>query len=159
LQTITPFDSLIRGIQAPEKESTMRKIMLTAMLALAVPVLVADANDGEGDKTPAKAPYVHSVIFYLKKDTPAAKREAMIADCHKMLGKIPTVRGLWVGEPAAKSTPDIAVKDFHVGLLVLFENSDGLKTYLDHADHLKFVEIYLPLVEKVVVYDFADKGK
>jgi hypothetical protein len=134
----------------------MRKIMLTATLAVLLSMLIAHAD--EGDKTPAKAPYVHSVIVYLKKDTPPAKREALIADCHKVLGKIPTVRGLWAGEPAAKGSPD-AVKDFQVGLLVLFDNYDGLKTYLDHPDHLKFVETYLPLAEKIQVYDYTDKGK
>jgi hypothetical protein len=134
----------------------MRKIVLTALMTLTVPVLIAHAD--EGDKTPKKAPYVHSVIFYLKKDTPPAKREAMIADCHKMLEKIPTVRGLLVGEPAEKGT-EIAVKDYSIGLLVLFDDYDGLKTYADHKDHLKFVEMYLPLCEKVVVYDFMDKTK
>jgi hypothetical protein len=136
----------------------MRKFVLMATLALTMPVFVASAD--EGDKTGApKAPYVHAVVFYLKKDTPPAKREAMIADCHKVLGKIPSVRGIWVGEPAAKGTPDIGVKDFSVGLLVLFDNDDGLKTYLDHPEHLKFVETYLPLVEKVAAYDFMDKSK
>jgi hypothetical protein len=136
----------------------MRIHLLTATLALLVTAVIASADEGKGDKTPSKAPFVHPVIFYLKKDTPAAKREALIADCHKMLAKIPSVRGLWAGEPAAKSTPE-AVKDFQVGLLVLFDNAEGLKAYLEHPDHLKFVEIYLPLIEKIQVYDFVDKAK
>jgi hypothetical protein len=134
----------------------MRNIVLAATLALLVTVPAPRAD--EGDKAPAKAPYVHSVVIYLKKDTPAAKREALIADCHKVLAKIPSVRGLWAGEPAAKATPD-ALKDYQVGLLVLFDNYDGLKTYLDHPDHVKFVQTYLPLAEKVQVYDFLNKAK
>jgi hypothetical protein len=157
LQGMRPFDSLSGGMQAPAKEFTMQKILALTALFVAAPLLAASAD--EGDKTAPKAPYVHSVIFYLKKDTAPAKRDAMIADCHKVLGKVPTVRGIWAGEPAAKGTPDVAVKDYQVGLLVLFENYDGLKTYLDHPEHLKFVEIYGPSIEKVLVYDFADKAK
>jgi hypothetical protein len=140
----------------------MRKIVVTVVLALmawlAVPVPGGWADQGDPPKS-AQPPYVHSVIFYLKKDTPAAKREELIADCHKVLGKIPSVRGIWVGQPAAKGTPDFAVKDFHVGLLVLFDNYEGLKTYLEHPIHLKFVEMYSPHIEKVLVYDFMNKAK
>src|ERR1700730_2430017 len=56
LRRMPPFDSLIPGIQELNTEATMRKIMLTATLAALLPVLIAKAD--EGDKTPAKAPYV-----------------------------------------------------------------------------------------------------
>jgi hypothetical protein len=98
-------------------------------------------------------------VFYLKKDTPPAKVEAMIADCHGMLAKIPTVRGLWAGRPADKASPNLAVKDYHVALVILFDNYDGFTTYADHPTHLKLVETYSPLFDKVLVYDFENQAK
>jgi hypothetical protein len=140
----------------------MQKIVATVLLALAAGLVIRQSPARADDPQAAKSgqpPYVHTVVFYLKKDTPPPKVEAMIADCHSILGKIPTVRGLWAGRPAAKATPDKAITDYQVGLTVLFDNYDGLKTYLDHPTHLKLVETYAPLFDKVLVYDFENQAK
>ncbi len=100
------------------------------------------------------APYVHAVIFYLKKDAPAGEVDSLIEDTHKLLGKISTVRGLWVGKPAAKATPEYAIKDYHVGLLVLFDDFDGLKKYLDDPLHQQYLDKHGKHWDKVPVYDF-----
>lgn len=107
------------------------------------------------------APYVHTVIFQLKKDAPAGTAQSMIDDAHDMLGKIPTVRELRCGKPAEKSSPDVAKKDYHVGLVIFFDDFEGLKTYLEHPLHLKYVDKYLKHVEmdKLGVYDFLDQKK
>lgn len=101
------------------------------------------------------APYVHAVIFYLKKDAGDGEADALIADGTKLLGKIATVRGLWIGKPADPATPDVAVKDYQVGLSVLFDNYDGLKTYLDDPLHQQFKDQHEKYWDKATVYDFS----
>lgn len=104
--------------------------------------------------TPRKAPpLVHTVIFALKKDAPANEADALIADSQKLLAKIPSVREIRAGKPADKATP-IAAKDYQVGLLVLFDDADGLQTYLDHPLHKEYVANHEKNFEKVVIYDF-----
>jgi hypothetical protein len=103
--------------------------------------------------------YVHSVVFYLKKDAPKGSDAELIADSHKLLAKIPSVKGLWVGRPADKYTPKVAVTDYQVGLLVLFDNYEGLKTYLDHDLHTQYVEKHGKHIEKVLVYDYVHQAK
>lgn len=120
------------------------------LMAAAFPVVAADD---------VKAPYVHSVIFYLKKDAPKDEGKALIADAHDLLAKIPSVRTIKIGPPAEKATPKVAVTDYQIGLLVLFDNYDGLKTYLDHDLHLKFVDKHMKHIEKVLVYDFENAKK
>jgi hypothetical protein len=140
----------------------MRKIVVSAAVLAAASLMIAiGAEKSQAAQPPKKGqpPYVHSVVFYLKKDTPPAKIQAMIADCHSILGKIPSVRGLWAGRPADKGTPDLAVKDYQLGLMVLFDDYDGLKAYLDNPTHLKFVETYAPTFEKALVYDFQNQAK
>lgn len=112
-------------------------------------------------KPAAKAPYVHVVIFYLKKDAPANAAEEMIADATNLLAKIPTVREVRCGRPADKATPMFAKNDYQVGLMVLFDNYDGLKTYLDHELHTKYVEKHLKHVDekKLLVFDFSNQTK
>jgi hypothetical protein len=114
------------------------------------PAVAADKTD---------APFVHTVIFYLKKDAPKDATKGMIADATELLGKIPSVRSVKIGPPSEKTTPKVGVTDYQLGLLVLFDDAAGLKTYLDHPLHLKYVEKHEKHIEKVLVYDFQNQSK
>jgi hypothetical protein len=138
----------------------IRTLLLGMALVFGCAVLAAPA--GADDKAPGgkvEPPYVHAVFFYLKKDAPKGEVESLIADTHEMLGKIPSVRKLWVGRPAEKSTPKFARTDYQVGLLVLFDNFDGLKEYLDHPRHTEYVKKHEKHWDTVPVYDFVNQKK
>jgi hypothetical protein len=142
----------------------LRKLCLVSLLALAW--LVAGDRAAPplraADKPAAKdAPYVHVVLFTMKKDAPAADVDLAIKDAHEMLEKIPTVRSLKIGRPAEKATPMFAKKDYQIGLVVLFDDYDGLQTYLDHAQHTQFVEKHSKNwdMEALRVFDFMDQKK
>jgi hypothetical protein len=140
----------------------LRRIAVLAVLALAAAAVV-DGTAGGEKKSDApgakKANYVHSVIFYLKKDAPEGEVGKLIEDSHKLLAKIPTVRHLSVGRPAEKATPKYAITDFSVGLLVFFDDYDGLQKYLDHPLHAEYLEKHGKYWEKVPVYDFVNQMK
>lgn len=140
------------------------KLTMCAVIAAAVAVIAFQQFSGEAGSQEKKkkvekapAPYVHAVIFYLKKDAPKKADERMIEDAHKLLAKIPSVRSVRAGHPAAKHTPKIAVTDYQVGLLVIFDDADGLHTYIDHELHTEYVKRHEKHVEKVLVYDFVDR--
>lgn len=136
--------------------------MLGFALTIVVSVTLLAMNGGKpsaAEDKRAAAPYVHTVIFHLKKDAPQDAATSAIADCHALLTKIPTVRELRVGRPAEKSTPDVSVKDYQFGLVVLFDDYDGLDKYLVHPKHVEFVNKHLKNVEKVLVYDFINQPK
>ena len=130
-----------------------------AIVTLAVVAVVAAHGQDKKEEKKAKPLYVHAVIFYLKKDAPKDAVETFIKDVHEMLEVIPSVKGIWVGRPADKGTPDFAKKDYDVGLVVLFDNYDGLKEYLDHAKHVAFVKKHGKYFETVNVFDFMDQKK
>jgi hypothetical protein len=136
----------------------MRKPLIVLFLSVAAAPALALGHAGEGDKTQgkqAKRPLVHAVYFYLKKDAPAGAADKLINDAHEFLKPIATVRSFWVGRPAQKPTPEAAVSDYQVGLLITFEAPEGLHTYLDHPLHLKFVERHKKNLAKVSVFDFV----
>jgi hypothetical protein len=142
----------------------MRSMLVMAAAALALVAL--QIGDGAGlaqekkkGKGAGKAPYVHTVIFHVKKDAPKDCVEHLIVDSHDLLAKIPSVKGLWVGRPAEKSTPKFAAKDYDVGLLVLFNDYEGLQEYLDHKLHTEYVEKHAKNFERVIVYDFVNQKK
>jgi len=139
----------------------VRKLLVVGILAAlaVVAAQVSDAPAQEKKKGKTKAPYVHTVIFYLKKGAPKDSISDLISDSHAMLAKIPSVKGLWAGRPAEKSTPKFAATDYDCGLLVLFENYEGLQEYLDHKLHTEFVEKHGKNFERVTVYDFINQKK
>src|SRR5947209_12141439 len=106
-----------------------------ASLFLALGACLFMARDGaaeapvETKSIVKEAPLSHVVIFQVKKDAGADAIEGIIADAHAMLTKIPTVRGLKVGRPSEKSKGGPVVQDYQIGLLVMFDDYDGLKTY------------------------------
>jgi hypothetical protein len=117
-----------------------------------------DVKVAKKETAAKEAPFAHVVIFQLKKDAGADATESLIADSHEMLEKIPTVRGLKVGRPSEKKEANSAT-DFQVGLLVMFDDQAGLKTYADHDEHQKFVKKHGKNFDKVVVYDFINSAK
>lgn len=144
----------------------MRNVVIGAALAAVgllagYQVLDRGRAGAQADNKAAAAPYAHVVIFYLKPDAPKNAAEEMIADAHGMLAKIPTVRSIRIGRPAEMATPDFAKKDYQLGLLVLCDDYNGLKTYLDHPLHTKYVEKHLKHVDekKLLVYDFINQTK
>ncbi len=142
----------------------MRTMLVVALTVFGLVALLGAVNAGQGDegdkkKVKVRPPYVHAVIFYLKKDAPKDTVEKAIADCHTLLAKIPTVRGVWAGRPAEKSTPKFAAKDYDFALLVLFDNYEGLQEYIDHKLHIEYVERHGKHFDRVSVFDFANQKK
>jgi hypothetical protein len=110
-------------------------------------------------KTAGRAGFVHTVIFYLKKDVPESTVDTIIADARDLLVEVPTVRGLKVGRRSEKSNGERNDKEFQIGLLVLFDGYDGLQEYNVHPKHKEFVARHLKSFEKIAVFDFEDTSK
>jgi hypothetical protein len=109
--------------------------------------------------TVKKAPYVHTVVLKLKgggkNDSNSTQKDvnSMLHDLPS-LAKIPSVRALYYGTPAPKSTPEFSVKDFSLTITVLFDDFSGLKSYLEDPIHTKFIEKHLKENwEKPIAYD------
>lgn len=102
---------------------------------------------------------VHVVILKLKSGSPDSEPQSVIDDTYSQLSKIKTVRGLWAGKPSGKGTPDVAKDDYTVALAFVFDDSSGLRQYLDDPVHTKFADKHLKKWETPIVYDFEPKKK
>ena len=138
---------------------TRKSTQLLAVVLAATFAIQGFAGAQGGSKGAKQAPYMHVVVFYLKKDAPKNAAQGLIEDSHKLLAKIPTVRQLWVGRPAEQSTPKVAVTDYAVALTIAFDNYDGLKSYIDHDLHQEYLKRNGSNIEKVLVYDFVNQMK
>ncbi len=108
-------------------------------------------KDLEGVK---KAVLVHARIYRLKEGGSEEQAKALVDDVTKTLAKVPGVRGLWVGRPAAPGTPELAPTNYQVGVVVLLDGADALATFLDNPQHQKLAARLQKNWEKPTVYDF-----
>lgn len=95
--------------------------------------------------------FVHHVFFWLK--NPDSK-----ADCKRfeeginLLLTIPEIKLSHVGKPV-QSPREVVDDSFTYSYMAIFENEADQDSYQVHPTHLKFVEEYGDLWQKVIVYD------
>ncbi|TDB65158.1 Dabb family protein [Arundinibacter roseus] len=95
--------------------------------------------------------FVHHVFFYLK-NPDSAQDEAKLLEGLEKLSKVSTIQMVHIGRPASTNR-SVIEKGYAVSWLCFFKNLIEEEMYQTDPIHLKFVEDYAHLWEKVVVYD------
>lgn len=109
-------------------------------------------SSNAGTTAPRPAPINHVVFFKL---TDAAKADALVVDCNKLLAGIPSVTSYFCGRHI--DTGRDSVDDgYDVGLYVGFDSEEGYSSYLVHPDHLALVAKWGPDFAQVQVRDVYD---
>lgn len=97
----------------------------------------------------------HVVLYWLKEPGNTEHRSQII-EVSKTFTKIPGVLDVRVGK-VIESNRSIVDDSFDVGILVVVLDAKRLQEYLDHPIHQNAKrDVLLPLVEKVLVYDFQE---
>jgi hypothetical protein len=97
----------------------------------------------------------HIVLCWLKEPGNEEHREQIIK-ASKLFRDIPGVLNSEAGR-VVSSDRTIVDDTFDVGILVVVESQNDLKTYLEHPIHQRAKkETLSPLVDRILVYDFQD---
>ncbi len=114
-----------------------------------LPVLAAE---------PARdAAVVHVVLVWLKEPGNLEHRQRII-DASREFETIPGVIHVSVGEVMVSERP-VVDDSFDVGLYLTFSSVDAMNTYLADDRHQQALrEVFRPLSERYIVYDFQDEG-
>lgn len=121
---------------------------------VAVMLVMAGALAGCGSVRPGRPARISHIVF-LKLEDPSRRAE-LLADCDAVLPGIPGVvsyaagRHLDVGRDAVDGGYDI-------GLSIGFETEADYAGYVDHPDHVAFVEAWKPELAWLRVYDILDE--
>lgn len=100
---------------------------------------------------PSKDLFVHHVYFWLKNPASEADKAKLLEGLEK-LAKVPTIRMVHIGSPASTNR-SVIERGYAISWLCFFDNLEEEEIYQKHPIHLKFVEDYSHLWEKVIVYD------
>jgi hypothetical protein len=102
-------------------------------------------------ETAAKETFVHHVLFYLKNPGNKADKAKLLEGLN-MLAKVPTIKMVHIGEPAATNRAVIE-RSYTYSWLCLFDSAADEEAYQKHPIHDDFRNNYATLWEKVVIYD------
>lgn len=100
----------------------------------------------------APATVFHTVIFWLKADTPAAKRDEIIRNTQS-LEKLPMVEKVFVGQPIM-SDRKVVDDSFSVAFTMTFKDEAALEAYNADPRRKKSSARTLPYVARGVIYDY-----
>lgn len=98
--------------------------------------------------------FIHHVYFWLKNPGSTADRDKLVEGLNK-LSKVKTIRNFHLGRPAATSR-EVIDGSYAISWFTLFDNDADQASYQTDPIHLKFVEDYSHLWQKVIVYDSVD---
>lgn len=95
--------------------------------------------------------FVHHVLFYLKNPGSEADKAKLLEGLNK-LAKVPTIKFVHIGTPAATTRPVIE-RTYAFSWLCFFDSPADEESYQKHPIHDDFRTNYSSLWEKVVIYD------
>ena len=125
-----------------KRRSFLTNVAITSALgAVALP----------SEAKPKKKTFIHHVYFWLKNPSSEADRSKLIEGL-TALSKVPTIRFHHIGLPASTNR-SVIERSYSVSWMLFFDNLEEEEIYQKHPIHLKFVEDYSHLWEKVTVFD------
>ena len=96
--------------------------------------------------------FIHTVFFWMKEGVTEEQKADFVKNGLGKLAKAPTIYKVYYGPPAM-SDRDVVDDSFDMAWVVHFKNAADQDAYQVEPIHLKFVEDYKDLWEKVQVYD------
>ena len=96
---------------------------------------------------------VHTVYFWLKDTAPQSERQKLAQSCRELLGKIPTVKHLYAGPPAATPKREVIDGSYAVGLTVVLDDLPAHDVYQEHPLHKEFIARHKEHWQRVQIYD------
>lgn len=79
----------------------------------------------------------------------------ILADADQMLNTIPSVYRFAAGNHLDTGRPSVS-SDYDLAIYLGFQSEEDLATYVDHDQHIRFVERWMPKIKSLRVYDMLD---
>ncbi|WP_417732873.1 Dabb family protein [Rosistilla oblonga] len=114
---------------------------------------LGDRSMAIADEKPAAKTQLlrHVVLFKFKESSSEADVQKVVDEFGKLKSKIPQI---YAYEHGTENSPEGLADGFTHCFLVTFKSEADRAAYLPHADHLAFVDVLKPHLDKVLVVDY-----
>ncbi len=130
----------------------MKRRNFVGSLAVSGGGLAALQSCKKENELPELSGIVHYVLFWLREDLTDDEREKF-ADFFEELKRIPGIKSLSYGKPAATNPRPVVDNSFSYNLIVIFDSLKDVGVYENHPIHLEAIKNFSHLWTKVVVHD------
>jgi len=96
--------------------------------------------------------FIHTVFFWMKKEVTDKEKANFMKKGLADLAKVPSIYKVYYG-PAAGTPREVVDNSYDAALVVHFKSSEEQDKYQVDPIHLKFIEDYKHLWDRVQVYD------
>jgi hypothetical protein len=100
-----------------------------------------------------KSPHLAHDVYFTLNDDSARARAKLVDDCYKYLSNHPGVVFFAAGELIESHRRQVNVRDWDVGLHIVFKTKDRHDRYQQAGDHHKFIELNKDNWKSVRVFD------
>ena len=143
-------------LRKPVKKIMVFKIVTFLLLILLSGCFSASVQVGEVEKKAENESRLNHIVLCWLKEPGNPQNISKIIRMTQSFEKIPGVLEARAGV-VVPSDRKVVDDSFDIGILIVVRDQDALQEYLDHPIHQKAKEeTLLPLVEKVLVYDFRE---
>ena len=141
-------------LRKPVKKIMVFKIVTFLLLILLSGCFSASVQVGEVEKKAENESRLNHIVLCWLKEPGNPQNISKIIRMTQSFEKIPGVLEARAGV-VVPSDRKVVDDSFDIGILIVVRDQDALQEYLDHPIHQKAKEeTLLPLVERVLVYDF-----
>lgn len=99
----------------------------------------------------AKGVVKHVLLAKFKDSTPPDQIEELIKGYANLVNLVPPMKAFHWGK-------DVSIENMHQGFTHVFESTfesvEGIAEYVSHPAHVEFANLFLPHLEKVIVFDY-----
>ena len=104
------------------------------------------------NELPELSGIVHYVLFWLREDLTEEEKDKFV-DFFEELKRIPGIKSLSYGKPAATNPRPVVDNSFSYNLIVIFDSLKDVGVYENHPIHLEAIKNFSHLWTNVVVHD------
>ena len=128
-----------------------------ATLAVTLVTAILFTGCATASKQATAGKFYHVGLVWLKEPGNAEHRQKIIAGAHSFAREIPEVEFLSVGQTLPK-TSQLVDASFDICFVMRLKDKAALDRYGKHPVHQKAAqEVFLPLSQKIVFYDFTSE--
>jgi len=142
------------SVRLNEKTSILHRL---GVIALALGMAAFLSGCATVSKSGKAGKINHIGLVWLKEPANAEHRQRIIDAAHRFAREIPEVQCLSVGQSLPKASPYVDAS-FDICLSMQFADRAAMERYNQHPVHQQAAhEVFLPLSQKILFYDFVSE--
>lgn len=105
---------------------------------------------------PGRGHLAHTVYFWFSDNAPEDAADQLLDFYRTEVPNVPGIEVLFAGKPRPNDEREVVDSSYDLGVITVYESSDAEQVWQEHPIHDVLKERFLPMLDKVQVYDTVE---